>query len=168
MVFQKSWASFPRIRSYGQEIFKGLQNAHSWLVWRIQSKNHFCFLWQKTGLLALLSTDITIADEEMIRLYGKRWDIEVFFKMCKQHLKMNLLLRKLLKDAKSVVTPEVSLIVSAVIDLQAWKKLVGNWEYRFGNISKIELKIPNLSRICQIWLDNMPWTLDNIFLFFSL
>jgi len=23
----------------------------------------------------------------MIRLYGKRWDIEVFFKMCKQHLK---------------------------------------------------------------------------------
>jgi len=70
-------------------------------------------------LLALLSTDITIADEEIIRLYGKRWDIEVFFKMCKQHLKMNLLLRKLLKDAKSVVTPEVSLIVSAVIDLQA-------------------------------------------------
>ncbi len=43
---------------------------------------------KKRGWLALLSTDISIADEEMIRLYGKRWDIEVFFKMCKQHLKL--------------------------------------------------------------------------------
>ena len=40
------------------------------------------------GWLALLSTDITIADDEIIRLYSKRWDIEVFFKMCKQHLKL--------------------------------------------------------------------------------
>ncbi len=43
---------------------------------------------KKRGWLALFSTDITIAEEEMIRLYGKRWDIEVFFKMCKQHLKL--------------------------------------------------------------------------------
>ncbi|MEA1901762.1 MAG: hypothetical protein U9N47_13605 [Thermodesulfobacteriota bacterium] len=43
---------------------------------------------KKRGWLALLSTDISIADEEIIRLYGKRWDIEVFFKMCKQHLKL--------------------------------------------------------------------------------
>ena len=43
---------------------------------------------KKRGWLALFSTDITIADEEMIRLYGKRWDIEVFFKMCKHHLKL--------------------------------------------------------------------------------
>jgi hypothetical protein len=40
------------------------------------------------GWLALLSTDMIIADEEIIRLYSKRWDIEVFFKMCKQHLKL--------------------------------------------------------------------------------
>lgn len=40
------------------------------------------------GWLALLSTDLSLPDEEMIRLYGKRWDIEVFFKMCKQHLKL--------------------------------------------------------------------------------
>jgi len=43
---------------------------------------------KKRGWLALLSTDIFISDEEIIRLYGKRWDIEVFFKMCKQHLKL--------------------------------------------------------------------------------
>jgi len=43
---------------------------------------------KKRGWLALLSSDIFISDEEIIRLYGKRWDIEVFFKMCKQHLKL--------------------------------------------------------------------------------
>jgi len=43
---------------------------------------------KKRGWLALLSTDMIIADKEIIRLYGKRWDIEVFFKMCKQHLKL--------------------------------------------------------------------------------
>ena len=40
------------------------------------------------GWLALLSTNIELPDEEIIRLYGKRWDIEVFFKMAKQHLKL--------------------------------------------------------------------------------
>ena len=40
------------------------------------------------GWLALLSTDLSLENEKIIRLYGKRWDIEVFFKMCKQHLKL--------------------------------------------------------------------------------
>ena len=43
---------------------------------------------KKRGWLALLSTDTALAESEIIRLYGKRWDIEVFFKMCKQHLKL--------------------------------------------------------------------------------
>lgn len=36
--------------------------------------------------LALLTTDIDLPDTEVVRIYGKRWDIEVFFKMCKQYL----------------------------------------------------------------------------------
>lgn len=40
------------------------------------------------GWLALLSTDTNLADEEIIRIYGKRWDIEVFFKMAKHHLNL--------------------------------------------------------------------------------
>ncbi len=36
--------------------------------------------------LALLSTDVFVPDEEIIRIYGKRWDIEVFFKMTKSFL----------------------------------------------------------------------------------
>lgn len=43
---------------------------------------------KKRGWIALLSTDTALADEEIVRQYGKRWDIEVFFKMCKQHLKL--------------------------------------------------------------------------------
>jgi hypothetical protein len=36
--------------------------------------------------LALLCTDISVSDEEIVRIYGKRWDIEVFFKVCKSYL----------------------------------------------------------------------------------
>jgi hypothetical protein len=38
--------------------------------------------------LALLSTDIELQDEEIVRIYGKRWDIEIFFKMAKSHLRL--------------------------------------------------------------------------------
>jgi hypothetical protein len=34
----------------------------------------------------LLSTDVSLPGEEVIRIYGKRWDIEVFFKACKSYL----------------------------------------------------------------------------------
>ncbi len=34
----------------------------------------------------LLCTDISLSDEEIVRIYGKRWDIEVFFKVCKSYL----------------------------------------------------------------------------------
>ena len=43
---------------------------------------------RKKDWLALLSTDVTLTDADIIRIYGKRWDIEVFFKMAKQHLKL--------------------------------------------------------------------------------
>lgn len=43
----------------------------------------------KKDWLAILSTDISLPDEEVVRTYGKRWDIEVFFKMAKQHLRMD-------------------------------------------------------------------------------
>ena len=42
----------------------------------------------KKDWLALISTDIDLLNEDIVRIYGKRWDIEVFFKMAKQHLKL--------------------------------------------------------------------------------
>lgn len=38
--------------------------------------------------LALLSTDTTLTSEEIIKLYGLRWDIEVFFKVSKSFLNL--------------------------------------------------------------------------------
>lgn len=38
--------------------------------------------------LALLSTDLELPEEEVVRLYGKRWDIECFFKVTKSHLRL--------------------------------------------------------------------------------
>ena len=38
--------------------------------------------------LAILSTKIDLAEEEIVRIYGKRWDIEVFFKMMKHYLNL--------------------------------------------------------------------------------
>lgn len=42
----------------------------------------------KRNWLALLSTDTELENEEIIRLYGKRWDIETFFKYCKSYLQL--------------------------------------------------------------------------------
>ena len=43
---------------------------------------------KKTDWIALICTDIKLADTEIIRIYGKRWDIEVFFKMIKSYLRL--------------------------------------------------------------------------------
>lgn len=38
--------------------------------------------------LALLTTDLELTDEEIVQTYGKRWEIEVFFKTTKSFLKL--------------------------------------------------------------------------------
>ncbi|KKE79212.1 transposase [Bacilli bacterium VT-13-104] len=43
---------------------------------------------KKSDWLAILSTDCTLSDAEIIRIYGMRWDIEVFFKTTKSLLKL--------------------------------------------------------------------------------
>ena len=43
---------------------------------------------KKRQWLAIVSTNIDLPDEEVVRIYGKRWDIEVFFKMMKHYLNL--------------------------------------------------------------------------------
>ena len=43
---------------------------------------------KRNEYLLLLSTDLSLSEEEIIQLYGKRWGIEVFFKTCKSVLKL--------------------------------------------------------------------------------
>jgi len=38
---------------------------------------------KKSEWLAILSTDCTLSEQEIVRIYGIRWNIEVFFKTTK-------------------------------------------------------------------------------------
>lgn len=49
--------------------------------------------------LVLISTDMTLSEDEIIRIYGKRWDIEVFFKVSKTYLKLTKECHSLSYDA---------------------------------------------------------------------
>ena len=53
----------------------------------------------RNDYLVLLSTDTALTEDEIIQLYGKRWDIEVFFKTCKSVLKLTKECRSLSYDA---------------------------------------------------------------------
>ena len=41
----------------------------------------------KKDWIAIISTDTCLSEDEIIRRYGYRWNIEVYFKTCKQYLK---------------------------------------------------------------------------------
>lgn len=44
---------------------------------------------KRNEYLCLISTDVNLDEDEIIRIYGKRWDIEVFFKVCKSYLNLS-------------------------------------------------------------------------------
>jgi hypothetical protein len=68
----------------------------------------------KRQWLAILSTRIDLADEEVVRIYGKRWDIEVFFKMMKHYL--NLERENQLRDFDGVVG-HITIVMSRYVFL---------------------------------------------------
>lgn len=43
---------------------------------------------KKSDCLFILSTDNSLSDSEIVRIYGNRWSIECFFKACKSFLKL--------------------------------------------------------------------------------
>ena len=57
--------------------------------------------------LCLISTDTTLDENEIIRTYGKRWDIEVFFKVCKSYLNLSKECNSLSYDAMTAHTAVV-------------------------------------------------------------
>jgi hypothetical protein len=66
--------------SLGKDSQGNLRHGHVIFVRnRNKSKRHW---------LAILNTDPQLSDREAVRIYGKRWDIEVFFKVCKSVLKL--------------------------------------------------------------------------------
>ena len=68
----------------------------------------------KRQWLAVLSTKVDLADEEIVRIYGKRWDIEVFFKMMKHYL--NLERETQLRDFDGIIG-HIAIVMSRSIFL---------------------------------------------------
>lgn len=59
--------------------------------------------------LVLVTTDLSLTEEKVIRIYGKRWGIEVFFKICKSYLRLEKDCRALSYDA---MTAHVSVVLA--------------------------------------------------------
>ena len=59
---------------------------------------------KRSDYLVLVSTDLTLSEEEIIQTYSKRWNIEVFFKMCKSYLQLGKETRSISYDALTAHT----------------------------------------------------------------
>lgn len=74
---------------------------------------------KKKDWLAIISTDTSLSEEEIIRVYGKRWDIEVFFKSCKSYLRLVKECRSLSYDA---LTAHVSIVFARYMMLSVGQR----------------------------------------------
>lgn len=92
----------PYLLSVEAEAVKGEQAIPIKLVF-VRNRNN------RQDYLILVSTDVNLSEEEIIQTYGKRWNIEVFFKMCKSYLKLGKESRTMSYDA---MTAHVSIVLA--------------------------------------------------------
>ncbi|PKZ86198.1 transposase [Lactobacillus crispatus] len=69
--------------------------------------------------LAIICTDMSLSEDEIIRNYGKRWDIEVFFKTCKSYLKLSTEYHGLSYDA---LTAHVAIVFTRYMLMSVAKR----------------------------------------------
>lgn len=74
--------------------------------------------------LCIISTDISIDEEEIIRIYGKRWQIEVFFKVCKSYLRLSKECRSLSYDA---ITAHTAVVFTRYMMLSVENRAAGDF-----------------------------------------
>jgi hypothetical protein len=75
----------------------------------------------KKNWIALISTDPNLSEEEIIKLYSRRWDIEVFFKICKSYLNLAKEFRGLSYDA---IIAHTTVVMTRYIILAVEKRQV--------------------------------------------
>ena len=75
---------------------------------------------KRKEFLVLISTDMELAPEEIVRIYGKRWGVEVFFKMCKSYLRLTKECRALSYDG---MTAHVSIVMTRYMMLSIEQRL---------------------------------------------
>jgi hypothetical protein len=69
--------------------------------------------------IALLTTDLSLDEKEIIALYGRRWQIEVFFKICKSYLKLAKEFQQLSYDA---ITAHTTIVMTRYMILSVEKR----------------------------------------------
>lgn len=94
--------------------------------------------------LILVTTDMSLTEEEVIRIYGKRWEIEVFFKVCKSYLRLEKDCRALSYGA---MTAHVSIVLLRYMFL-ALEQRESKDDRSIGEL--FYLSIDELSDICYI------------------
>ena len=102
-------------------VVKGEESLPVRLVF-VRNRNH------RKDWLVLVTTDMSLTAEEVIRIYGKRWGIEVFFKVCKSFLRLEKDCRSLSYDA---MTAHVSIVFTRYMFLaveQPRAKMHEVWE----------------------------------------
>ena len=81
---------------------------------------------KKNEYLTLLCTDITVEEDEILRIYGNRWSIEVMFKVSKDLLKLN-------KEFKAVsfdmMISHISIVFTRYMILEYLKRIQEDVRY---------------------------------------
>lgn len=84
----------------------------------------------KNEWLAILSTDLTLSTEEVIEIYGMRWDIEVFFKCTKSLLRLQ---KEFQGRSYDSLVSHTTIVFSRYI-LMAWQHRQGTDNRFFGGL----------------------------------
>ncbi len=103
--------------------------------------------------LVLVTTDMRLTEEDVIRIYGKRWGIEVFFKVCKSYLRLE-------KDCRAVSYDAMTAHVSIVFT-----------RYMFLAVEQRESKDErSLGELFYLLMDELPdiWLAEAVRLLVSL
>lgn len=85
---------------------------------------------KRKDFLVLISTDMSLEASEIVRIYGKRWGIEVFFKMCKSYLRLTTECRSISYDA---MTAHVAIVMSRYMMLAVDQRMNTD-ERSFGEL----------------------------------
>ncbi len=107
---------------------------------------------KRSDYLVLLSTDVSLSEEEIIRIYGKRWDIEVFFKVCKSMLRLTDECRSLSYDA---MTAQMAIVLARYMML-AVEARIREDDRTLGDLCFLyseEMKDITLARAMQIMMN---------------
>ena len=113
---------------------------------------------KRKDYLTLITTDMNLSEDEIIRIYGKRWNIEVFFKVCKSYLKLSKECNSLSYDAMTAHTAIVftRYMMLAIENRQESDlRTLGEIFYHISNEMSDITFIQSFHLIMQVFLDTI-------------